>query len=310
MSGTGPATDIDPVSEDRATAPALVREHRPRISEQVRQTWHYRSLILRLGLRQVVKGYVGTRLGRPWLVIRPLVSIFGMALIFGSVLQAPSNGVPYLLFLLVGTLGWIVIERTVFWATRSLDIYRKVVGRLPVPVMLAPTAALGPMLIDATIIAAITVGVATYYTVTEGALAVQLGPELLLAAAGIALGVTLAYGLGLWLATLNGLARDVRITLRFVLPIWMYVTPVLYPTDALPERWRFLATINPAAAPVELVKQGVLGVSSVETSQLVVSLCATVTILASGLWFMTRLSPTLLRTAPYIDDEEEEEGRL
>ena len=244
--------------------------------------------------------------GRPWLIIRPLFSIFGMALILGSVLQAPSAGVPYLLFLMVGTVGWTVIERTVFWATRSVDIYHKVVGRLEVPVLLAPAAALGPVLIDVGITSAIGVGVVAYYTITSGELAIQFGPETLVAVAGLVLGLVLAFGIGVWLATLNALARDVRILLSMGLPIWMYVTPVIYSVDSLPERWRWLGTVNPAAGPVVMVKQGFLGIGSVTPVQLAISLGATVAILGSGLWFMTKLSPTLLRVEPYIDEEEDE----
>ena len=304
----------EPVASERpggrttgtAAAPVVIRDHRPTVLEMLRETWGYRSLVVPLGLRQVVKGYSGTRLGRPWLVIRPLFSIFGMTLIFGSVLNAPSNGVPYLLFLLVGMVGWLVIERTVFWATRSFDSYRKVVGRLEVPVLLAPTAATAPMLVDTGIMTLIAAGAVIYYFVTEGTLSVQVEPSLALAAAGLALGLALGWGLGLWLATLNALARDVRLMLRFVLPVWLYVTPVIYPADALPDRWQFLATINPAAAPVELVKEGVLGVGSVEALSLGVSVAASVSLIASGLWFLTTLSPTLLHGPEYIDEEEEE----
>jgi lipopolysaccharide transport system permease protein len=296
----------DAVSRTAATEPVVVRDHQPTIREMVGQTWSYRGLILPLGLRRVVKGYSGTRIGRPWLIIRPLFSIFGMALIFGSVLRAPSNGVPYLLFLMIGTIGWTVIERMVFWATRSVDIYHKVVGRLELPVLLAPAAALGPVLIDVGVTVAIGVGVVAYYSVSTGELAIQLGPSTLVAVAGLALGLVLAFGLGVWLATLNALARDVRILLSMGLPIWMYITPVIYSVDSLPDRWRLLGTINPAAAPVEMVKQGFLGIGSVTTAQLAISIGAAVVILGSGLWFMTRLSPTLLRVAPFIDDEDEE----
>jgi lipopolysaccharide transport system permease protein len=239
-------------------------------------------------------------------VIRPLFSIFGMTLIFGSVLQAPSNGVPYLLFLLVGMIGWLVIERTVFWATRSFDSYRKVVGRLEVPVLLAPAAATAPMLVDVGIMTLIAAGAATYYFVTDGTLGIQLEPSLALAAAGLALGLALGWGIGLWLATLNALARDVRIMLRFVLPVWLYITPVIYPVESLPDRWQFLATINPAAAPVELVKEGALGVGSVTPVSLAVSIAASAALIASGLVFLTTLSPTLLLGPEFIDEEEEQ----
>ena len=295
----------DAVSRATVAEGVVVRDHQPTIREMVRQTWSYRGLILPLGLRRVVKGYSGTRIGRPWLIIRPLFSIFGMALIFGSVLRAPTGGVPYLLFLLVGTVSWTVIERTVFWATRSIDVYYKVVGRLEVPVLLAPAAALGPVLVDVGIMTSIAAGTTVYYTVADGQFPLQGGVPL--AAAGLALGLVLGFGIGVWLSTLNALARDVRILLTFALPLWMYVTPVIYSVDSLPERWKIVATINPAAAPVEMVKEGLLGVGTVTAAQLGVSVGAAVLFLTSGLWFMTHLSPTLLRVTPVVDDEEEEE---
>jgi lipopolysaccharide transport system permease protein len=304
MSEVAAKVEID---DRRAIEPVLIRDYQPTVREMVAQTWAYRGLILPLGLRRIVKGYAGTRLGRPWLILRPVLSIFGMALIFGSVLRAPSNGVPYLLFLLVGTLGWTVIERTVFWATRSIDVYYKVVGRLEVPVLLAPAAGLGPVLVDTGVMAVIAAGVTIYYTIADGAFALQVGPETLIAVAGFALGLTLAFGVGVWLAALNAMARDVRILLGFALQIWMYVTPVIYAVDSLPERWRILATINPAAAPVEMVKEGLLGIGSVTGPQLAISVGAALTFLFSGLWFMTRVSPTLLRVTPYTDEEEEED---
>jgi lipopolysaccharide transport system permease protein len=293
-------------SDTTAAEPVVVREHRPTIREMVSRTWAYRGLFMRLGLRRVVKGFAGTRLGRPWLVIRPLITIFGMALIFGSVLRAPSNGVPYLLYLLIAMLGWTVIERTVFWCTRSIDTYYKIVGLLDLPVLLAPFASVAIVLLDFCVMAGIAVGVTTYYTVSEGAPPLQLGPSTLIAVAGLALGLALGFGVGLWLAALNGLARDVRLLLPFALRIWMFVTPVIYAVDALPDRWRALATINPAAAPVEMVKEGLLGIGTITATQLAISVGATAAFMVSGLWFLTRLSPTLLRVAPMVDDEDEE----
>jgi lipopolysaccharide transport system permease protein len=309
MAQTGPVPRADALGgadvDSSAMAPVVIRDHEPTVPEMVRTTWLNRTLILRLGLRQIIKGYSGARLGRAWLIIRPVVSTFGMALIFGSVLGAPSNGVPYLLFLLVGMTAWLVIERTVFWGTRSFDIYRKVAGRLDIPVLLVPTAAVAPMAVEVGAMAAITAATAVYYSVTEADLMIQVGPDLLLAVAGFVLGVALAWGIALWLATLNARARDVRLTLRLVLPVWLYVTPVIYPPSALPDRWEFLATINPATAPVELVKEGILGIGSVTWGPLAVSIAATVILCASGLQFLTRLSPTLLRTAQYVEDDEE-----
>ena len=305
MAGPGTIQDAElmPGGElDGGQHDAVVHEYRPTMRGMVADTWRERHLILRLGIRHIVKGVSGTRIGAPWLVLRPLLSIFGMALIFGSVLGVPTNGVPYLLVLLVGMTGWIVIERMVFWSTRSFDIFRKVAGRLEVPVLLVPLAATALMLVELAVMAGIGACTALYYTITECAPVINTGPTIVLALAGYALGFAVAVSIGLWLATLNALARDVRLVLRYFLQIWLFVTPVIYTVDSLPERWRFIATINPAAAPVELVKSGLLDIGGVTGAQLAVSFGAVVLLLPTGLWFLTRLAPTLLSAPAYIDE--------
>lgn len=302
-----PAGSVE--AHEPAAAPddrVVIREQNPTVRAMIAETWRLRSLIPRLGPRQLVKGYSITRIGAPWLVLRPLVSVLAMALVFGSVLQAPSEGVPYLLFLLVGMTCWLVIERTVFWGTRSFDIYRRVASRLEVPALLVPTSAVTLMTIEFTVMGLLTLCTATFYGLTEGDFYIGLGPDLALAACGVLLALTLGWGITLWLAPLNARARDVRLTLSFVLPVWLYVTPVIYPTSALPERWQFIATVNPAVAPVELMKKGVLGVGTTSTASIVVSLVTAVLLVASGLWFITRMASHVHSALPDFDELEDE----
>jgi ABC-type polysaccharide/polyol phosphate export permease len=146
-----------------------------------------------------------------------------------------------------------------------------------------------------------------FFWIVDGELYLQIGPGLALAAAGLALAVTLAWGLGLWFSALNAKARDVRISLRYVVMVWLYVTPVFYPVSALPEGWRFLGTLNPVAAPVELVKEGILGAGSVDLGAIAVSVGACVLAVTSGLWFLTRMSPHLLDDPLHEGDDDEDE---
>jgi lipopolysaccharide transport system permease protein len=284
----------------------VVREHRPRMLETMREVWRHRSLIPRIGVRVVVKGYSGAKLGRAWLVIRPCMSIFAMALLFGAVLGAPSEGVPYILFLLVGMMAWLTFERSLFWATRSFDVYRRLANHLAFPLVLIPTASAIPAAIELAVLSGLTACTLLYFGIVDGTLYVQASAELALAVAGLGLAYAFAWGLGLWLAPLNAKARDVRITLRYVFLVWMYVTPVIYPVTALPDGWRFLATINPVAAPVELVKRGLLGIGTVQAGSLLVSIATTVLVCISGLWFFTRVAPTLLRRDAGLTDDEED----
>ncbi len=291
------------------SADVVVRQHRPTSVEMLRDTWRHRSLFPRIGIRVIVKGYSGTKLGRTWLFLRPVLNIFAMALLFGAVLDAPSEGVPYVLFLLVGMIGWLSFERVLFWATRSFDVYRRLARNLDFPLLLVPTASGLAAAIDLGILTLITLVTTAVFWVTDGTLYLDVGPRLGLAVAGLALAVGLAWGLGLWLAPLNAKARDVRISLRYVIQVWLYVTPVLYPISALPEGWRFLGTINPVAAPVELVKEGVLGAGSVNPEGIALSVATCVVLCVSGVWFLTRLSPTLLHD-PFLEDDEDDDEDL
>jgi lipopolysaccharide transport system permease protein len=230
-----------------------------------------------------------------------------MALLFGAVLDAPSNGVPYVLFLLVGMIGWLSFERVLFWATRSFDVYRRLARNLDFPLLLVPLASGMAASIDLSVLTAITLVTSAVFWARDGTAYVEFGPELGLAAGGLVLAVSLAAGLGLWLAPLNAKARDVRISLRYMIMVWLYVTPVFYPVSALPEGWRFLATVNPVAAPVELVKEGVLGAGSVDAAAIAVSVASALVLLVSGVWFLTRLAPGVLNDQYLEDDEDDDE---
>jgi lipopolysaccharide transport system permease protein len=283
-----------------------VLDPRPTGRALLRETWQQRRLILPIGIRVIVKGTAGAKLGRGWLVIRPVMSIFAMSLLFGAVLDTNSGGAPYIIFLLVGMLAWMSFERVVFWATRSFDVYRRLAKNLNFPLLLVPTSSIVPAGINFIVIAVLTALTAGYFWWTDGTPYLQIGPKTLVAVAGMALAVMLAWGCGLWLSALNAKARDVRLTLRYILMVWMYVTPVVYPVGALPSGLRFLATINPVAAPVEMVKHGLLGYATVRPGALAVCLVATVASCVSGLWFFARLAPGLLTAQAGMTDEEED----
>lgn len=296
-----------PAETTLAPPPAVVVHDRtPGVLELLRESWRHRALLTRVGIRVTVKGYTGTKLGRVWLVLRPVLSIFAMALLFGAVLDAPSNGVPYILFLLAGMIGWFAFERFAFWATRSFDVYRRLAVNVEFPLLLVPTASFVPATIELGVLAGLMGCTALYFGITDGVGYIHLGPELALVPAGIVMCVALAWGLGLWLSTLNARARDVRIVLRYVLMVWLYVTPVIYPVSALPAGWRFLATINPVASPVELVREGLLGVGTISLAPMVVSLATIAVTCAGGLWFFARTAPGALED-PFADEDDDDE---
>jgi homopolymeric O-antigen transport system permease protein len=285
---------------------AVLRDVRLGPTAMLISTWNHRALIPRIGIRAIVKGYSGAKLGRFWIFARPALNVFGMSLLFGAVLNVPSGGVPYILFLLVGLLAWMSFERFAFWATRSFDIYRRLARSLNFPLLLIPTASGMAATVEFCVISSFIVGASLVYLAIDGVLYIQIGLPSLLAIPGLALCVAHAWAIGLWTSALNARARDVRIVFRYVLMLWMYLTPVLYAPSTLPAGLDVVAKVNPITAPVETVKYALLDAGTVKASSVAISVGWLLVVAASGLWFFSRMAPSLMRVQPPGVDEEDE----
>jgi lipopolysaccharide transport system permease protein len=290
-------------------ASAVVVYERPSVLGMVRDAWRQRGLVLRLGTRPVAKGVAATRLGWPWLILGPSLPLLGMGLLFGGILQVPSGDVPYLPFLLAGMGTWMLFDRTLFWSTRSFEPIRRLLRNLNVPPLVVPFSGVVMGSVYFIVYMGILAVLLAYYAAVDGTLYLEVGSGLLVAIAGVALTIALAWSIGIWLSVANAWARDVRLTLRYVLQIWLYITPVIYPPSALPQALEFLATVNPAAAPVEMVKYGLLGTGEVDVTGVAVTIGFTLVVFAGGLVFFRRVWHGLLTGGfrQRRDDDEDDE---
>ena len=159
----------------------------PGVGDLLRATWEARRLVPLVGSRVLIKGYAGTKLGRAWLVLRPGVTVLSMTLLFGAVLGAPSNGVPYPIFLLTGLLAWLTFDRFVFWAVRSFDVYGRLIRNFAFPLLLVPTASGFAASVEFTIFVGFILIATCVFWAVDGVVYLQFGPELLLAVAGVLL---------------------------------------------------------------------------------------------------------------------------
>jgi lipopolysaccharide transport system permease protein len=291
---SAPDGHLATVEPDRVTARRMVAD-----------AWRWRSLIPRLGIRVTIKGVGGTILGPGWMVLRPALGIFGMSLLFGKVLSTPSQGLPYLIFMLIGAHAWLMFERPAHWGVRSFDTYRRVARNLYMPLIIVPLSAVIPALLESCVIASFALLTLLYFWIADGTLYLQFGPEMLVALLGYAMALGLAVSISLWLSVLNAYARDVRITFIYVLRIWIFLTPVIYPVSQLPGILQDLAYLNPVTAPVLMVKWGLLGIGSVPMHSVLVSVVSLVVLAVSGAWFFARKAPGVLNRQPAdLDDED------
>lgn len=272
----------------------------------MREAWTHRSLLPSLGRRFLYKVIQGTKLGRAWLLIRPLMESLAMTLLFGAVLDLKApGGVPYYLFLLAGLMGWEFFERSMVLGMRSIPMHRKLMRNHRFPLLLVPLAAMAYPLVSVIVYALVFAGAVLCFWATTGHMWLELSWSFLLVAPGAVLLFLFTTGALLWGSVLNAKARDVRYTLRYALPFWLYATPVLYPVGELPGYLDWVAVANPLAAPVALLKEGLLGVGQVSPLAVVCSTVITAAVLISGLWYFNREAARAASGEVAPDDEDE-----
>jgi lipopolysaccharide transport system permease protein len=264
----------------------VIEPRREGLTARARDVWRYRRLLLFFVKKSFQKLYARTQLGWSWILIRPLFPLLVSTLVFGGVLGVGSQGIPYFLFVSVGTAVWDLFAHAAMWGTRSLDMNRQFLSRIYIPRLILPIANMAPALLNFSIHLGIVLGAVVYYRVTTGVL--YLAPwNLLWAVVGVVLAMVLALGIALWTSVPALVARDVRFTLNYVLGFWVLATPVLYPLPP-DSKYAWLASINPMTAPVNAFKYGILGLDVLSLRDLANCLGITAVLLLSGLWFFNR----------------------
>lgn len=259
------------------------------IAARLWEVWVYRRLFPYFAKRAVERLYLNTFLGKAWIFIRPLFPLFVKTLIFGSLLGVSTPGVPYFLFLLVGSSVWELFGSCLMWATRSMQIHRAFLGRMYFPRIILPSATMAVAFVNFSILMGVLAVTLVYYYVREGRLYLAAPDQLMWAVAAVALAAALALGIGLFTAPMNVEYRDVRFTLQYVLEFWGLLTPVLYPVSAVPEQYQWLVFLNPAAAIVQAFKWGVLGIERVNYTAFAVDTAIVTVVLFLGIWHFSRV---------------------
>ena len=258
------------------------------VLETVVDVWHHRRLLGFLAVRALRKVYRRTVLGWLWLFINPLFPLALRALIFGALIGVTSDGLPYFLFLLAGSIVWDTFASSLTWGTRGLEMNRHLVDQIYVPRALLPFGNTAPALIDFGIKAAVFALAAMYYAAVDDRVYVRTGTELLWAGAALLLVFGFSAGLSFFTSIWGENTRDMRFTLGQLLSVWYLLTPVLYPLSAVPERYRGWMLVNPLAIIVETFKWGLFGIGEFRPVAFGVTAAGVVVLMLGGLWYFAR----------------------
>jgi lipopolysaccharide transport system permease protein len=251
-------------------------------SLQLPALWQYRELLYFMVWREIKVRYKQTVLGMLWMVLQPVVSMVIFSVVFGGLLKVPSGGVPYPIFAYAALLPWNYFASSLTRSSTSLVGNAHLITKVYFPRLVIPISGVLSGLVDFAIAFLVLIGMMIYYGVVPTPAVVLLPVFLLLAA-------LTALGFSLWLSALNVRFRDVNYLIPFLVQVWMYVTPVIYGSTLIPERFRFLLSLNPMTVVVEGFRWVLLGSQLADTHAAgplsVISVVIIVVVLISGIIF-------------------------
>jgi lipopolysaccharide transport system permease protein len=251
----------------------------------MRELWRYRELIWTLAMRDVAVRYKQTALGVMWAVLQPLVAMAIFSLFFGLFIKVPTDGLPYPLLAFTGLLPWTYFSNSATSASSSLVTNSNLISKVYFPRLAIPMASVLGGLVDLAIGIVLLLGLLVFFGVMPG-------PGLLLVPGFVVLAVLTALSVGIWLSALDVQYRDVRYAIPFLIQVWMFATPVVYPASVVPEEYRALYALNPMVGVVEGFRWAILGQTAPPLEIVAVSTLAVAVVLISGLFYFRRVERT------------------
>jgi len=247
----------------------------------LREIWKYRELLWILTERDIKVRYKQTALGVAWVILRPVLSVAIFTVVFGYLAKIPSEGYPYPVFVLSALIPWTFFSSAVAASGNSLLGSAGLIGKIYFPRLIIPVASIGSSVIDFAISAVFLLAVLPLFGVAW-TLSLLRVPVLLLMVLCLALGV------GTLFSALVVRYRDFVGLMGYLLQVWMYATPVVYPASLVPGRWRWILYLNPMAGLTEAFRAAFLG-KPFEPGPIALSCVASVAVLAIGVVYFAKV---------------------
>lgn len=218
-----------------------------------RDLWVYRELFFILAWRDVTVRYKQTIIGLAWAILRPFLTMVVFTVIFGRIANLPSEGnAPYALMVFAGTLPWSLFASALGDASNSLIGNERLISKVYFPRLIIPTATVVVAFIDFLISLVILAGMMVFYQFAPSWNILMLPVFLLLA-------LLASLGPGLWITSLNVKYRDFRYIIPFIVQFGLYISPVGFSSNVVPEQWRLLYSLNPMVGVIDGFRWCILG---------------------------------------------------
>jgi lipopolysaccharide transport system permease protein len=246
----------------------LIKSEESGVQLNLGELWYYRELLYFLTLRE----------------IQPLTTMLIFTLVFNRFVRLDAGALPYPLFALSGLLLWLFFANAVTNSTHSLVSNANLITKVYFPRMFIPAASVGASLVDLAVAFLLLIVLCFYY-------GIALSSNILLLPLFVLLMALLALGAGLLSAAVTVKYRDLRHALPFIIQLWMFASPVIYPTSIVPAKWKWLVTINPVAGIIEGFRACLTG-GSFAWLQVSIAAAITATLLVCSAYIFRRLEHT------------------
>ena len=252
---------------------------------QLRELWRYHELLYFLTWRDIKVRYKQAILGIAWAAIQPLTTMIVFSIFFGALADVPSEGLPYPLFAFAGLVPWAFFQYGVTQAANSVVNNSNLITKVYFPRLLVPLSSIGAGFVDFLVALGVFVVMMTIYGFAPTTNILFLPILTLLA-------FLASFGVGLWLSGINVFFRDVRHTTSFIVQVWLFLTPIAYPSGLLDEHWQLLYAVNPMVGVVEGFRWALLGVGEPPSQFVLVSTAISLVLVVTGIWFFRKVERT------------------
>lgn len=251
-------------------------------SVKFKELWEYRELIAFLAWRDISVRYKQTLLGVAWAAIQPLAMMLVFSLFFGKLGKMPSDGTPYPLFSFAALLPWQFFASALSASGQSLISNANLLAKVYFPRLALPVSSLVPSALDF---------LCAFLVYLIMALAFQSLPtyRILLLPAFLLLAGAIALGCGLWVSALTVRYRDVKHILPFLIQLWLFASPVAYPSSIVPAPWNNLYALNPLVGVIDGVRWSLLrSYPAPHTETMLASVIIAGLLLISGILYFSK----------------------
>jgi lipopolysaccharide transport system permease protein len=263
----------------------IIEPHKGWIPIDLKEIWRYSELFYFLTKRDIKVRYKQTVLGGLWAIIQPVFAMIVFTLFFGRLAKVPSEGIPYPIFVYTGLLPWTYFANALSASGNSLVGNANLITKVYFPRLIIPASAALSGLLDFFIAIVVLAGMMIYYQFLPG-IGILLFPVL------IGLTFLCAVGTGLWLSALNVQYRDIRYVIPFLIQLWLFVTPVIYPVGLVDKKFQWLLALNPMGGVVHAYRASFLDHQPIDWFLLGLSSAIIMITLVTGLFYFRRMEKT------------------